>query len=146
MVNGGSGPPRAAPRTLGAPTPRAHRRSVDTHRLGRCFEEAAARWLEARGWTVLGRNVRFHPKEVDLIVQRGRVVAFVEVKDRRGRGYGAPAEAVTWRKRREIEGVARWWIERHGRASLDYRFDVVAVEPDGRGGLTIEHLEDGWRP
>ena len=83
---------------------------MDTHRLGRCFEEAAARWLEARGWTVLGRNVRCHREEVDLIVQRGRVVAFVEVKGRRGRGYGAPAEAVTWRKRREIEGVARWWI------------------------------------
>ncbi len=119
---------------------------MDTHRLGRRFEDAAAAWLEARGWRVLERNVRFRRKEIDLVVRRGRLVAFVEVKGRRSLRYGSPAEAVTWRKRREIEGVARWWTGRYSDPGLVYRFDVVGVEPDGRGGLRIEHLEDAWRP
>lgn len=119
---------------------------MDTHQLGARFEAAAALWLEARGWRVVERNVRFRRKEIDLVARRGSVVAFVEVKGRRGAGWGSPAEAVTWRKRREIESVARWWVERHPEADALYRFDVVGVEPDGRGGLAIEHLEDAWRP
>ena len=119
---------------------------MDTHRLGRQFEVAAAGWLEARGWRVVERNIRFSRKEVDLVMRRGDLVVFVEVKGRRGQGYGTPAEAVTWRKRREIESVARWWIGRHGSAEFRYRFDVVGVLPDGHGGLIVEHLEDAWRP
>jgi putative endonuclease len=128
-----------------APHAARERAAVDTHRLGMRFEAAAARWLEARGWTVVERNVRFHRKEVDLIARRGAVIAFVEVKGRRGDGFGQPAEAVTWRKRREIEAVARWWIERHPTPGADYRFDVVAVAPGPSGRLVIEHVEDAWR-
>ena len=119
---------------------------MDTHRVGRRFEDAAARWLEARGWRILERNVRFRRKEIDLVVRRGALVAFVEVKGRRGRDFGRPAEAVIPRKRREIEGVARWWIGRHDRPGTDYRFDVIGVEVDERGRLTVEHIEDAWRP
>jgi putative endonuclease len=119
---------------------------VDTHRVGRRFEDAAARWLARRGWRVLERNVRFQRREIDLIVRRGSVVAFVEVKGRRGDGYGHPAEAVTWRKRREIEAVARWWIARHQEPGVQYRFDVVGASQDARGGVELTHLEDAWRP
>lgn len=119
---------------------------MDTHRLGRGFEQAAARHLEARGWRVLARNVRWRRKEVDLVVRRDEVVAFVEVKGRTGRECGHPLEAVTRRKRREVESVARWWVERHGAPGLVYRFDAVAVEqgPDGR--LRMHHVPDAWRP
>ena len=103
------------------------------------------RWLAARGWQVIARNVRFKRKEIDLIARRGLLVAFVEVKGRRGDRYGQPSEAVTWRKRREIEGVARWWIERQGEPGLEYRFDVIA-DAAGAAGLARAHLEDAWRP
>jgi len=119
--------------------------TVNTHRLGRHFEAVAARWLEELGWRVVARNVRFCRKEVDLVIRRGDLVAFVEVKGRRGQAYGTPAEAVTWKKRREIESVARWWIGRHGNPELRYRFDVIGIRPDGHGQLTVEHMEDAWR-
>jgi len=54
------------------------------------------------------RNVRFRRKELDLVVRRGALIAFVPVKGRRTHDYGRPVEAVTRRKRREIESVARW--------------------------------------
>jgi putative endonuclease len=119
---------------------------VDTHRLGAAFEQAAARSLERAGWRVLERNVRFQRREIDLVVRRGAIVAFVEVKGRRGSACGHPVEAVTARKRREIQSVARWWITRHDEPGVDYRFDVVSVTPDGAGGLAVDHLVDAWRP
>ena len=45
--------------------------AVNTHRVGRHFEDMAARWLEALGWRVVARNVRFSRKEVDLVIRRG---------------------------------------------------------------------------
>jgi len=114
---------------------------------GRCFEDAAARWLEARGHRILGRNVRRGHKEVDLVVEREGVVAFVEVKGRVGARCGHPLEAVTPRKRREVEAVARWWIRAHPPAA-GYRFDAVAVEAwtDHPSGWEITHVPDAWRP
>ena len=119
---------------------------TSTHDLGRRFEDAAARHLERSGWRILARNVRFRRKEIDLVVRRGDVVAFVEVKGRRGAGYGHPLEAVTWRKRREIESVAAWWIARFGEAGVSYRFDAVSVETTPGGRAVVRHAEDAWRP
>lgn len=142
----GGQPIGAARGRLSAPRPTALFRCMDTHRLGMRFEEAAAVWLAARGWQVIERNVRFKRKEIDLVIRRGDVIAFVEVKGRQGAGYGRPVEAVTWKKRREIESVARWWVERNGAETLSYRFDVIGVLADQRRVLQIEHLEDAWRP
>jgi Holliday junction resolvase-like predicted endonuclease len=80
------------------------------HALGRWGEERAARHLERRGWTVLARNYRFGRREVDLVVRKGRLVVFVEVKTRAGRGFGSPQDAITGLKRREIEAVATHYL------------------------------------
>jgi putative endonuclease len=118
-----------------------------THDVGRRYEALAANWLRARGWQVVERNVRRSRKEVDLVVRRGEVVAFVEVKARRGGGFGHPLEAVTWRKRREIEGVARAWLRERGgaRANHVYRFDVLAVVHTEGCPPLVDHLPDAWR-
>jgi putative endonuclease len=119
---------------------------TSTHDLGRLFEDAVALHLSDRGWQILARNVRFQRREIDLVVRRDGVVAFVEVKGRRGGAYGHPLEAITWRKRREIEAVAGWWIERFGEPGLSYRFDAVSVERSRDGRLSLHHVEDAWRP
>jgi len=119
--------------------------SGSTHSRGREGEAAALLHLQSRGWTLLGRNVREGRREIDLIVARGPVVAFVEVKYRRGDGWGHPLEAITWRKRREIAHVARGWLRAHPHPGPVFRFDAVAVlgGPDGR--MRVEHVEDAWR-
>jgi len=118
------------------------------HRLGARGERLATHRLQASGWRVLARNYRLGRREVDLIVRRGDTLAFVEVKTRAGPGFGPPEASVTWRKRAEIEMVARDYLMRnHARASLDVRFDVVAIEVGVRGEVErYEHIEDAWRP
>ena len=93
---------------------------------------------------MLARNARTGGVEIDLVVMRGRTVAFVEVKTRRTRRAGSPEEAVDARKRaRLVRGAAAWLREQAGlRASV--RFDVVSVEPDGRGGWAVHHREGAF--
>ncbi len=117
---------------------------------GREGEAIAARYLEDAGWTVLERNYRAGRNEVDLIVMRGRTVAFVEVKSRRSEGFGHPLEAITAHKQGEIAKVARAWLRaRGGLRGLDLRFDAVAVRFGGSQGTTqparIDHVPDAWR-
>ncbi len=116
-----------------------------SHDFGRLGEDLAARFLAARGWTVIERNFRLGHKEVDLVARRRGVVAFVEVKSRSGPDYGHPLEAITAGKRREIELVARAWVARHGRPGDVYRFDAMAVHRDGGRPPRVEHVEDAWR-
>lgn len=117
----------------------------ETHRLGRRGEEVAAAHLEEKGWTVLARNVREGRREIDLVVSRGAVVAFVEVKARSGEGFGHPLESVTRQKRREISWVARGWIRDHPAPGVVFRFDAVAVHFRSGRSPCVEHVEDAWR-
>ncbi len=117
------------------------------HDLGRRGESLARHFLLRRGWVVLATNYRFGRREVDLVVRRGRLVSFVEVKTRTGSAFGAPEDAVTGLKRREIEAVAQEFLVRHRMDDVDVRFDVVSIRT-GRthGAPVIRHLEDAWRP
>lgn len=117
------------------------------HRLGRRGEDAAATYLEAHGWVVVARNYRFGRREVDLVIRRDGILAFVEVKTRSGDGFGSPQDAITRLKRREIEAVAAQYLVRFPPGDVDIRFDAVSVRRwRGRSALEIEHLEDAWRP
>lgn len=113
------------------------------HERGSISEDIAADHLRAHGWLVLERGYRVNRKEVDIIARRADTIAFIEVKARAGRGYGHPLEAVTWRKRREIEHVARAWIARAADTQLEYRFDAIAITWNGNSH-TLEHVENAW--
>lgn len=114
--------------------------------VGRRGEELAARDLVRRGWRILDRNFRWGSKELDLVARKGRILAFVEVKTRRGSGFGHPLEAITRKKRMELESCARAWLrERPPPPGFVRRFDAVAVHLDETGTARIEHVEDAWR-
>jgi putative endonuclease len=110
--------------------------------FGRAAETAAAAYLSRQGWTLLGRNVRIGRGELDLIVRRAGVLAFVEVKARRSTTCGVPEDAVDGRKRRQVARLAELWLAArpwalHGVS--DVRFDVVAVDATVRP-TEVRHL------
>ena len=117
---------------------------MDAHDLGHRSEGIACDYLRARGWVLLERNYRAGHKEIDIIARRLATVAFVEVKARTAPAFGHPLEAITLRKRREIEHVARVWMARYQKRKCEYRFDAIAVTWHG-SGHEIEHVEDAWR-
>ncbi|MCX6372623.1 MAG: YraN family protein [Actinobacteria bacterium] len=109
---------------------------------GRAAEEVAARYLTQSGWRLLGRNVRIGRGELDIVARRGRVLAFVEVKARRTHTCGAPEDAVSSLKRRQIARLAELWLAARPWALKgvdDVRFDVIAVDSTVFPS-TIRHL------
>ena len=117
---------------------------LNTVRRGRRFEALAEALLKERGWRVLDRNVRFLRKEIDLVVEKDGLVAFVEVKGRSGPAFGHPLEAITWRKRQAISIAANAWIERSDLRARSYRFDAVSVRLMPDGAIELEHVEGAW--
>jgi putative endonuclease len=117
--------------------------------LGALGERVAARWFVAAGYTVLARRFRSGHRDLDLVVARGGVVAFVEVKTRRGAAFGGPLAAVHWRKRRELVRSARVWVARCGRPGVAYRFDVFGVlvgrSETGCGRVRVQHVADAFQ-
>ena len=112
--------------------------------VGAAGEAAVAAWYEAAGFTVLDRNWRVREGEIDLVVRRGGVVVFCEVKTRRSDAYGAPAEAVTARKQARLRTLALRWLDARGARAEQLRFDVASVRPDGRGRWCVDVLDGAF--
>ena len=116
------------------------------HLLGLHGERIALAFLTSCGWSVEAHRFRVGRHDIDLIVRRGTMVAFVEVKTRRSVSCGTPLEAVPLRKQRDIARVASVWVMRHGRPGDLYRFDLIAVQDTPGGKPALEHIGDAWRP
>ena len=66
------------------------------------------------------------------MVRRGRVLRFVEVKEKRGARFGDPLEMITAEKQRRLRQAAETWLaSRPELGALRVGFDVIAVR-DGR--------------
>lgn len=104
---------------------------MDGAALGICGEDAAARYFASRGCRILARRWRCKAGEIDLIVQDGEEVVFVEVKTRRPGDFGYPEEAVTRSKRDRLRRLAFAYMA--GRDG-SFRIDVVSVATAPRGG------------
>lgn len=117
--------------------------SQDRLTLGRRGEEAAAKYLEGKGMKILERNLRTPVGEIDLVARQRDVLAFVEVKTRRGNAFGSPGEAVGPRKQRQITRAAKWYLNDKPNKKLQPRFDVIAIIVDG-DELEIEHICDAF--
>jgi putative endonuclease len=113
--------------------------------VGRAGEDAAARFLSARGFQVVARNVRFRAGEIDLVCREGLTWVFVEVKGRRADWGDPAAAAVTPGKRRRLMRLAQTYLKWRQLGEPRCRFDVVAVTLDLHGRAAgIEHLRGAF--
>ena len=109
-------------------------------RKGRRAENAAALWLQMKGYRILDRRARTPACEIDLIATKKNLLVFVEVKMRAR--HETALEAVTPGLRRRIEQAARTWTtRRHKLQNHIWRFDIVLMSP----GRFPRHMSDAWR-
>lgn len=116
---------------------------------GRAGEEAAAVFLQKKGYRILERNYSCRYGEIDLIAQKEQVLVFAEVKERSVSGRMDPAETVTKAKQKRIWITAQIYMQTNmPDALIQPRFDVIAVYKQGEKRI-LRHLEnafqgDGW--
>jgi putative endonuclease len=95
--------------------------------IGSRGEDAAAEAYRRRGYRIVARNWRCRLGEIDLVVERGGMLVFCEVKSRRGVGFGGGYEAVTRRKQAKLRALAEAFLQTHGSRPRAIRFDVASV-------------------
>jgi putative endonuclease len=116
----------------------ARRAAAERH--GHRSETIAAWWLRLKGYRIIARRYRTAAGEIDLIVRRGRVLVFVEVKARAD--FRTATEAVSARQQHRIARAASQFLAaRPDLAQLDQRFDALLIV---RRTWPV-HLADAWR-
>jgi putative endonuclease len=90
-------------------------------------EEVVAGWYRSSGYEVLARNWRCPQGELDLVLRRGDLIVFCEVKTRSSTAFGAPVEAVTRAKQARLRRVAGRYLEDGSEHAGLVRFDVASV-------------------
>ena len=98
--------------------------------LGRWGEQVAADYLRENGYRIEETNYRCPRGEIDIVARDGPVVAFVEVRTRRGLGHGTPQESVTPAKQRKLIEVSQTYLQERELSDVDWRIDVVAISID----------------
>ena len=96
-----------------------------------------------RGYRLVERNYRTRRGEIDLIVRQDDTLVFVEVKLRRGTGFGDPLEAVTPRKQATLRYLAERYLADREPDFDTVRFDVVGILAS-HNKPRIQHVEDAF--
>jgi len=101
---------------------------VAAFNTGISAEAKAAALLMAKGYRILAKRFRTPHGEIDIIVRKRGLLAFVEVKARAS--LDEAAYAVTPRQQRRIIDAAQGWLMTHPEhAEFELRFDVILVAP-----------------
>ena len=108
--------------------------------LGKKGEDLALQYLLKKGYTLLEKNWRFHHKEVDIIAIDGPDLVFIEVKTRSSEWFGAPEEAVGYRKQQFLSLAAQAFVA-FRKLDVNIRFDVISIilRP---GYQSVDHIKD----
>ncbi|MCI5146934.1 MAG: YraN family protein [Candidatus Electrothrix sp. AR3] len=123
-------------------SPQPTKQGTRDKETGRVGEDAAVRYLEQQGYTILERNFRLRIGEVDIIARDGAYLVFIEVKTRRSNVFGSPFEAVNQRKQQRIARVALAYVARQP-LEMPVRFDVAAVHIAGQT-VRVELLKNAF--
>ncbi|MCH7484252.1 MAG: YraN family protein [Chloroflexi bacterium] len=111
--------------------------------LGELGERLAAEHLSAKGYRIRERNFRTAAGEIDIVAEAGGVLAFVEVRCRRGSSMGTAAESLSPAKQRRMVEM----VEAYGQARDDlpeqWRIDLIAIDFESDGRLaSLVHYEN----
>jgi putative endonuclease len=94
--------------------------------MGSLYEELAEAYFQAQGGRLIGRNVYFKCGELDLVVELGQTLIFVEVRKRDPRSFTTPEESLLGRKSKRLLNAGRWFLSRYQGSAKEIRFDLVS--------------------
>ncbi|NQZ13878.1 MAG: YraN family protein [Alphaproteobacteria bacterium] len=110
-----------------------------TYDKGVWAEKYAATYLAAKGYKVLETRYKTSYGEIDLIIKKDNVIAFVEVKARRS--IDEALQSITPKMKERIANTAQYYLSQNAEAlKCDLRFDVIAIKPP----LFLAHLDNAW--
>lgn len=100
--------------------------------------------LVAKGFELIGRNVRVGSLELDIVAREGSTLAVVEVRTRGRSAWESALGSVSGMKQRRVrDAAAVLWASRFSQWPMleRVRFDVAAVDLDAPEGAQIEYVK-----
>ena len=111
--------------------------------VGDAAEQLTVEHLEREGYLIRDRNVLCRRGELDVVAEKGDVLAFVEVRMRSTAVWGDPSTTVMSSKQRKVVMAAHEYCQRHRLFARVIRFDVASVVGRGREGH-VEYIADAF--
>ncbi|NNC77441.1 MAG: YraN family protein [Woeseiaceae bacterium] len=115
--------------------------------MGFDAEQLVLRHLRSKGLRPVTRNYRTRRGEIDLIMLDKDCLTFIEVRYRTSGSFVDARFTVDARKQKKIGTTAQMFLARNAKfQNHTCRFDVVGVDRDPSGRVTIDWLQDAFRP
>ena len=109
--------------------------------IGKKHEQEAADFLKNLKYKIIEQNFKLLPVgEIDIIAKDKNTIVFVEVKYRKTKDFGTPAEFVTKSKQKKVIKTALCYIKKNN-IKADIRFDVISICQN-----EIEHIKNAFCP
>ena len=116
---------------------------MNTREKGAHGERLASEYLERNGVKIIGRNYFTKFGEIDLIGIENETIIFIEVKLRQTESFGAPYEALVYRKLERMQKCAELYLLDKNLNNTACRFDAVLLFSSGNNlTLKIEWLKN----
>ena len=106
-------------------------------------EQIAEKFLLEKGYLVLHKNWCFEKKEIDIVVQKGDMLVFVEVKTRTNLYFGFPEEAVNLKKQEYLKTAAEAFLDTFP-GYLKVQFDIISIHIKNDEVKEVFHFEDAF--
>jgi putative endonuclease len=110
--------------------------------LGNKGERLAVDFILKKGYTLLEKNWRHKKDELDIIAKHDSCLVIIEVKTRSTNYFGAPEDAVDFKKQQRIIAATNAYVEKND-INLDTRFDVISIITRN-STIEINHIEDAF--
>lgn len=101
--------------------------SKERQKKGKHGEARALAYLEREGCALVQKNYRTRFGEIDLIMQQGNTLVFVEVRYRSKMDFGGAAASITPIKKRRMVSAAEQFLMSYS-SPPPCRFDVIALD------------------
>ncbi|MCW8829513.1 MAG: YraN family protein [Gammaproteobacteria bacterium] len=110
--------------------------------IGQQAELLAAEYLSNNGLRLIERNYRCRGGEIDLVMEDGMGLVFVEVRYRKHQAFGGAAASVDRHKQQRLIRAAQYYLQRKHCADRPCRFDVIAVSPGPQGKPALQWIRN----
>ncbi len=117
----------------------------DTYRTGRLYERLSAWYLRLKGYHVVAQNFKVGrgtgAGEIDLIVQKGKILVFVEVKRRPT--FREAIEAITLQNQMRVVRSSGVFLKKNTQfRTCLIRYDALLWQA---GTWGPKHIQNAWR-
>ena len=105
-------------------------------------EKLAVDFLIKKGYVIKQKNYRYLKSEIDIIAQKGNILAIVEVRARSNDQIISIADTITPKKIKLLVMGADHYVITN-KLDLEIRFDIITILKNSKI-LKIEHLESAF--